>query len=220
MRLPLEPCTGGLLLWDAMKSTTPTNIADAPPPVALPPSPYNFIGSVQSNPVRLMTLVAARIVVGAAHYQRENPLPSGCTIRFSPNPSKTITAQLSSIGVWDDIELFQLDRDVGIAPIGCATPDLLIAKNTFLATGLQNVLQEATPIIAPAVFQYVSGNQVKFKQSPSATIENGDSGAPDLVKFADGSLGLVGPHYSNQGPNTFWLTSIMSKYPDVMRAIS
>lgn len=203
-----------------MKSTTPTDIAAAPPPVEIPASPYNFIGIVQSSPVRLMTLVSPRRVVGAAHYQKENPLPSGCTIRFNPNASTSVTALLTSIGVFDDIELFSLDRDVGIVPVAIASVDQLSLKNTFLAAGLQNVMQDARPIIGPAVFQYVSGNQAKFKQSPTATIENGDSGAPDLVKFSDGSLALVGPHYSNQGPNTFWLTSIFAKYPAAIAAIS
>lgn len=216
---PLEFFAGIVLISGAMKSNAPTDIATAGvKPVVVPSSPYNFVGLVQSGPVRLMSLVGPRTVVGAAHYQKENPLPSGCGIRFWPDVNTVITAVLSSIAVIDDLEFFSLDRDVSVAPVPLADPSQIVKTATFQAVGIQNVFADATPIVAPAAFQMISGNFAKFGQTAGATIENGDSGAPDLL-LASGRLFIVGPHYSNRGPNAYWLTSIVAKYPDALKLL-
>jgi len=173
------------------------------------------IGVINSQPIRLATLVAPRTIICATHYQKDNPLPTKARITFSRSAGRDdAEANVWDGTTWGDIAVLKLDREpAGVKPIAIATLDEIRDPNSlFFAVGIQDVLTNPTPIVGAAqLIQLIGGNTAQFKQSPTSTIENGDSGAPVIV-LTKGQYKLVGPNYANRGPRSFWLTSIVAPF--------
>jgi hypothetical protein len=205
-----------------MTSNRPTLLKGcfAPPPVEQPPSPLEAIGVINSQPIRLATLVAPNVIVCASHYQKENPLPEYPTITFTRANGEVVTKKILSGSTWLDIAAFGIDSDPGIAPLEVANIDeIRDPKAQFYAVGIQNVMTDPKPIVAPATFQQLIGaTAAKFQQTNASTIENGDSGAP-VVVYVRNRYKIVGTNYANRG-KSFWLVALLAPFLKQISALS
>lgn len=171
-----------------MLSTTPLRVAS---PVQRDAIALPGICIIETNPPRLAALVGRNLIALAKHYTP--PLGVAVTILSSGGSiSSTIQSVASTFG---DLLIMRVSDDVGdiISPASIASFDEIKRAGTFIVTGLKDLRQH---IAAPAVpvTIYATGKMVKFRQTESATLQSGDSGAPSYV-YVNGEWKYLGSNF-------------------------
>jgi hypothetical protein len=171
-----------------MISTTPLRVAS---PIQRDAIALPGICIVETTPPRLAALVGRNLIALAKHYTP--PVGVAVTV-LSAGGSVSSTIQ-SVAATFGDLLIMRISDDVGdivsAAPI--ASFDEVKRAGTFVITGLKDLRQL---IAAPAVpvTIYATGKLVKFRQSESATLQSGDSGAPSFV-YVNGEWKYLGSNF-------------------------
>lgn len=164
---------------------------------------------------RLCALVNPTTIAVATHYAtKEHTIQVGTEVKFWQEPSRAITAVTSTyLTSAKDVTLITLQsplNDVLAYPL--ATVEQVKAGKKFVLTGIQSVKVDPRPVfteVGPTALMSVTSGMAKFRQTAAATMEAGDSGAPDFVYVGD-ELKLIGPHAAAAPTN--WTTSIIDYF--------
>jgi hypothetical protein len=171
-----------------MISTTPLRVAS---PIQRDAIALPGICIVETNPPRLAALVGRNLIALAKHYTP--PVGVAVTILSAGGAiSSTIQSAASTFG---DLLIMRISDDVGdivvAAPI--ASLEEVRRAGTFVVTGLKDLRQLLAAPAVPVTI-YATGKMVKFRQSESATLQAGDSGAPSFV-YVNGEWKYLGSNF-------------------------
>lgn len=175
---------------------------------------FSGVGTIQMpNAPRLCALVAPNIIALATHYSTgQYAIPFGTEVKFWIEPSRAVSGVVGQLlRSVKDLTLYSLQSPINdVVTYDTASVEQVKAGKKFVLTGIQNVKIDPRPIfteVPATTLMSVTSGMAKFRQAAAATMEAGDSGAPDFVYVGD-KVFLIGPHAAAQPTN--WTTSIIS----------
>lgn len=177
---------------------------------------FSGVGVIQTALApRLCALVDPITIVCATHYSSGNyAIPSGSEVKFWVDPNRAITGIVDRVFVAvKDVTLIKLRAPINdVLTYGLASVEQVKFGTRFVFTGIKDVKTNPNPVFTESpgsTLMSSTSGMAKFRNTPNATMEAGDSGAPDFV-YEGEKLLLIGPHAAAALTN--WTTSIISYF--------